>query len=50
MISKTTINWLFNGIWCYLFVACFDGKIGAFQQTVVRVDYILKFEICFETI
>ena len=28
----------------------FDGKIGAFQQTVVRVDYILKFEICFETI
>ena len=29
-------------MWCYLFIACFDWKIGAFQQTVVRVSYILK--------
>ena len=42
MPSKTTINWLFNDIWCYLFIACFDEKIGVFQQTVVRVSYILK--------
>ena len=25
MPSKTTINWLFNDIWCYLFIACFDS-------------------------
>ena len=41
MSSKTTINWLFNDIWCYLFIACFDWKI-VFQQTVARVYYILK--------
>ena len=41
MPSKTTINWLFNDIWCYLFIACFDWKIGIFQKTVVRV-YTLK--------
>ena len=29
-------------MWCYLFIACFDWKIGIFQQTVVRVYYILK--------
>ena len=39
--SKTTINWLFNDIG-YLFIACFDGKIGVFQQTVVIVYYILN--------
>ena len=43
MPSKTTINWLFDDIWCYLFIACFDCKIGVFQQTVVRVYYILNF-------
>ena len=32
MPSQTTINWLFNDIWCYLFFACFDWKIGVFQQ------------------
>ena len=42
MPSKTTINWLFNHIWCYLFIACFDSKIGVFQQTVVTVYYIFK--------
>ena len=42
MSSNTAINWLFNDIWCYLFIACFDWKIGAFQQTVVRVYYTLK--------
>ena len=25
MPSKATINWLFNDIWCYLFIACFDS-------------------------
>ena len=40
MPSKTTVNWLFNDIWCYLFIGCFDWKIGIFQQTVVRVYYI----------
>ena len=42
MPSKTTINWLFSDIWCYLFTACFDWKIGVFQQTVVKVSFILN--------
>ena len=42
MPSKTTVNWLFNDIWCYLFIARFDWKISVFQKTVVRVYYILK--------
>ena len=36
MQFKTTVNCLFNDIWCYLFIGCFDWKIGIFQQTVVR--------------
>ena len=40
--SKTTINWLFSDIWCYLFIAYFNWKIGVSQQTVVRVYYILN--------
>ena len=35
--SKTAVNWLFNDIWCYLFIACFDWKTGVFQQTLVGV-------------
>ena len=42
MPSRIIINWLFNDIWCYLFIACFDWKIGVFQQRVLRVYYILK--------
>ena len=42
MPSKTTINWLFNDLWCYLFIACFDWKNDVFQQKVVRVCYIFK--------
>ena len=42
MPSKTTINWLFNNIWCYLFVAYFYRKVSGFQKTVVRVYYILN--------
>ena len=42
MPSKTTVNWLFNDIWCCLFIACFDWKIGVFQQTAVRVYYTLN--------
>ena len=42
MPSKITINWLFNDILCYLFIACFDWKIRVFQQTVVRVYYTLN--------
>ena len=45
MPSKTTRNWLFNHRRCYLFIACFDWKIGVFQQTVVRVYYILNVKI-----
>ena len=37
MPFKTTINWLFNDIWCYLVIGSFDWIIGVFQQTVVRV-------------
>ena len=40
--SKTTINWLFNDIWCYWFITCFDWKIGIFRRAVVRVYYILR--------
>ena len=36
MIFKTTVNFLFNDIWCYLVIGCFDWNIGVFQQTVVR--------------
>ena len=44
-IQSNTINWIFNDIWCYLFIACFDWKIGIFQQTVVRVSgSALEFE------
>ena len=42
MPSKTTVNWLFNDIWCYLFITCFDWKIGVFQQTAAKIYYILK--------
>ena len=31
MPSKTSVNWLFNDVWCYLFIACFDLKISVFQ-------------------
>ena len=42
MPLKTTVNWLFKDIWRYLVIGCFDWKIGLFQQTFVRVYYILK--------
>ena len=42
MPSKTTVNWLFNVIWCYLVIAFFDLTIGVFQQTVVRAYDILN--------
>ena len=42
MSTKTTVNWLFNEIWFYLFIACFDWKIAVFQQTVVRAYYTPK--------
>ena len=44
-LSKTKINWVFNDIWCYLFIACFEWKIGFFQQTVVRGYYIFNLHI-----
>ena len=34
MPFKTTVNLLFNDIWSYLVIACFDWKIDVFQQTV----------------
>ena len=42
MASETTVNCLFNDILCYLFIVCFDWKIGFFQQTTERVYYILN--------
>ena len=33
---KTTLNWLFNDIWCYLVIVSFELEIGIFKQTVVR--------------
>ena len=42
MPFKPTGNWLFNDIWCYLVIGCFDWKISIFQQIVVRVNYIIK--------
>ena len=39
MPSKTTMIWLFIDILCYLFIACFDWKIGICLQTIVRVYY-----------
>ena len=36
MLFKTTVNCLFNDIWCYLVIGCFDWNIGVFQQTVER--------------
>ena len=36
MSFKTTVNWLFNDLCCYLVIGCFDWKIGVFQQTDVK--------------
>ena len=44
MSFKTIVNWLFSDIWCYLVINCFDSKVVVFQQTVVRVYYIFKFQ------
>ena len=33
---------MFNDLWCYLVIGCFDVKIVIFQQTIVRVYYILN--------
>ena len=46
MPSKIAINWLFTNIWCYLLIASFDWKIVVFQQTVLRVYYILNSFVC----
>ena len=40
MSFKATINWLFNDIWRYLVIDCFDLKIGVLLQTVARVFFI----------
>ena len=42
MPFKTTVNWLFNDMRCYLVIGCFDWKIVVFQQIVVGVYYIPK--------
>ena len=39
---KTTVNCLFNDIWCYLVIVSIDWKIGIFQQTVLRVCCIFN--------
>ena len=28
MPFKRTVNWLFNDIWCYLVIGCFEGKLA----------------------
>ena len=38
MPFKTTLNWLFNVIWCSLVIGSFNQKIAVFQ----RVYYILN--------
>ena len=50
MPSKTGVNRLYNDIWCYLASACFDWKIDIFQQTVVRIYYILNWRKAFESL
>ena len=39
---KTTVNWLFTDIRCYLVISCFDWEIVVLRQTVVKVYYIPK--------
>ena len=36
MSTKTTVNCLFNDIWCFLVIGCFGGNIGVFQQIVIK--------------
>ena len=36
MLFKATVNCLFDDIWCYLIIDCFDWKITAFWEAVVR--------------
>ena len=36
MPSKTTINFLFNDIWCYFFIACFIQKFAFFRKQLKR--------------
>ena len=36
MPFKTTVNWLFNDVGCYLAIGYVDWKICVFQQIVVR--------------
>ena len=36
MPFKVIVNWLFNDIWCYLVMVCFNWKISVVQQTVVK--------------
>ena len=44
MPFKITVNWLFNDIWHYLVIGCFDWKNTVFQQTVVRAYYIPRLD------
>ena len=49
MLIKTTVNSLYNDIRCYLVIGSFNQKNVIFQQTVVRVHYILNLGITFIT-
>ena len=42
MPFKPAVTWLFNDICSYLVIGCFDWKITVFQQTFVKVYYILN--------
>ena len=41
MPFKTTVNWLFNGIWSYLVIGSFNWKSHVFQQTM-NVKLLVK--------
>ena len=47
MLFKTTVNSLYNDIQCYLVIGFFNQRNVIFQQTVVRVHYILILGITF---
>ena len=39
--SKTTANWLFNEIWCYLVIAYFDWKNRQFWLFIISLNSLL---------
>ena len=42
MSFKTTLNWLFNEIWCYLVISSLIGKLAFFNKQLQWVYYALN--------